>query len=82
MYSSKESDFSIAKLLLSWPALTVKIIFFALLSIWLTKPCGSIAGKIAFEQKNFQLYATGLEDRKVSAVAIGPREGVSDERGV
>jgi len=82
MYTSRESEKGAANLLLSWQFVLAKLFAFAMLAIYLTKPMGSLEGRVAFEQRDFHLYTYGLENRKVAAVVTGPREGPCDERGV
>jgi hypothetical protein len=67
---------------LSWQFLTFQLFALAILGVYLTKPVGSLAGEVAFEQEGFHLFASNLENRAVAAVAIGPRGPNSDERGV
>lgn len=82
MYSSKENENGAAQFFLSWQFLVFKVFVFALITIYLMKPTGSLAGRLAFEEKGFHLYSSTVGGRKVSAVAIGPRGPQSDERGV
>ncbi len=82
MFISRENEKGAANLLLSWQFLAAKAFAFAIIAIFLTRPTGSLEGRVAFEQSGFHLYAYGLENRQVSAVATGPREGPCDERGV
>jgi uncharacterized protein YfaS (alpha-2-macroglobulin family) len=61
----------------------LKIVFLAILSICLTKPTGSVAGRIALENKGgFHLYTYDMRANHVYAVAEGPRGDDSVERGV
>ncbi|MBX9877800.1 MAG: hypothetical protein K2Y22_05025 [Candidatus Obscuribacterales bacterium] len=69
-------------LLVSWEFLLVKLVLFAMLFVAFDKPCGSVIGKIALEQKNFDLYSYDIGAQKVYALAVGPRGKSSDERGV
>lgn len=55
---------------------------FLLLGACLDKPAGSIAGQIALQQPGFSQYSYDIKNNKVYALAIGPREGISQERGV
>lgn len=84
MYSNKQNEKGSTNIFLSWPFLIFKMLILVLAAVYLQQPTGSLEGKVAFEQGGgFHLYSTSLENRKVSAVAIGPRgNGTEDERGV
>ncbi len=82
MYTSKVNRYGAASFFLSWQFLALKIFVFALASIYLTQPTGALVGRVAFEQKGYNLYQYGLQNHDISAVAIGPRGPFSDERGV
>ncbi|MBX9686137.1 MAG: carboxypeptidase regulatory-like domain-containing protein, partial [Candidatus Obscuribacterales bacterium] len=68
--------------LLSWELLLLKILFFGLVAVLLSRPVGSISGRIAMKQDGFNLYSYNMKQHKVYAIAIGPRDGVEEERGV
>lgn len=68
--------------LLSWEFLLLKILLIALAAVLLGKPVGSISGQIAMEQDGFNLYTYNMKGHKVYAIAIGPRKGPEEERGV
>jgi len=68
--------------LLSWQFALLKLLLLALVSVGLEKPMGSIAGRIAMEQKGFGLYSYDIKENKVYATAIGPRGSSAVERGV
>lgn len=67
---------------LSWEFVTLLLLFLALATVRLAQPTGSLSGRIAMEQDGFNLYSYNMKDNKVYAIAIGPREGVEQERGV
>ncbi|MBX9723925.1 MAG: hypothetical protein K2X81_21140, partial [Candidatus Obscuribacterales bacterium] len=67
--------------LLSWEFLIIKVLLFALAAVLLSKPVGSVSGRIAMEQEGFNLYTYNMQAHKVYAIAVGPRDGVEDERG-
>ncbi|MBY0546718.1 MAG: hypothetical protein K2W95_05470 [Candidatus Obscuribacterales bacterium] len=67
---------------LSWEFVVLLLLFFALATIRLAQPTGSLAGRIAMEQDGFNLYSYNIKDNKVYAIAIGPRGGTEQERGV
>lgn len=69
-------------LLVSWEFLLVKLVLFAVLFIAFDKPCGSVTGQIALEQKGFNLYSYNAGTKQVYALAVGPRGKSYDERGV
>lgn len=69
-------------LLVSWEFLLVKLVLFATLFVAFDKPCGSVIGKIALEQKGYDLYSYNIGAQKVYALAVGPRGKSTDERGV
>ncbi len=68
--------------LLSWQFFLLKILLFGLAAVLISKPVGSISGRIAMEQEGFNLYSYNLRDHHVYATAIGPRGGDEQERGV
>jgi alpha-2-macroglobulin len=68
--------------LLSWQLLFIKVLLFALAAVFLSRPAGSISGRIAMEQEGFDLYSYNLKQHKVYATAVGPRDGNEEERGV
>jgi alpha-2-macroglobulin len=85
MYSSKKSTKRFAPFFLSWHFLLIKVLALAVVSIYLTKPTGSIAGSIAIEQALFHLYTSALDERQVTILVTGPRgnsSGESSERAV
>lgn len=67
---------------LSWEIVILLLLFFALATVQLSRPTGSLSGRIAMEQDGFNLYSYSMKDNKVYAIAIGPREGQEQERGV
>lgn len=69
--------------LLSWEFFFIKILLFALAAVLISKPSGSISGRIAMEQDGFNLYSYNMRQHKVYAIATGPRESTDEqERGV
>lgn len=52
------------------------------IAIGLEKPVGSISGRIAVEEKGFDLSTYDMKKNKVYALAVGPRGGDIVERGV
>ncbi len=67
---------------LSWEFCLLKLLIFAMVSVALDKPVGSIAGQLALEEKGFSLYTYDMRDRKVYVIAEGPRGEQQVERGV
>lgn len=68
---------------LSWQFLLLKILLFGLAAVLISKPVGSVSGRIAMEQEGFNLYSYNMKQHKVYAIAIGPRAGeAEEERGV
>ncbi len=67
---------------LSWEFVILLLLFFALATVRLSQPTGGLTGRIAMEQDGFNLYSYNMKENKVYAIAIGPREGVEEERGV
>jgi uncharacterized protein YfaS (alpha-2-macroglobulin family) len=70
------------KTLLSLGLVFIGLLLFAFLAVALEKPVGSISGRLALEQPGFDLYSYNLRNNKVYALAIGPRDGTTVERGV
>ncbi|MBY0358103.1 MAG: carboxypeptidase regulatory-like domain-containing protein [Candidatus Obscuribacterales bacterium] len=70
------------KLHLSWEFLLLQILFVALLVVLLSKPVGSISGRLAMAQEGFNLHTYDIRKNKVYAIASGPRNGKEEERGV
>lgn len=68
--------------MLSWQFFFLKILLFGLALVLLSKPTGSVSGRIAMEQEGFNLYTYNMKQHKVYAIAIGPRDGIEEERGV
>ncbi|HEY9792916.1 MAG TPA: MG2 domain-containing protein [Candidatus Obscuribacterales bacterium] len=68
--------------LLSWEFVILKLLLLSLLAVLLSKPVGSLSGRLALEQEGFNLYTYDMKQHHVYAIAIGPREGPSEERGV
>lgn len=68
--------------LLSWEFFFIKILLFGLAAVLISKPVGSISGRIAMQQEGFNLYSYNMREHKVYAIAVGPRDGVEEERGV
>src|SRR6185437_851669 len=68
--------------LLSWEFVILKLLLLSLLAVLLSKPVGSLSGRLAVEQEGFNLYTYDMKQHHVYAIAIGPREGPSEERGV
>jgi uncharacterized protein YfaS (alpha-2-macroglobulin family) len=66
----------------SWPWLVVKVLLLMVVAVAMEKPCGSLAGRISLELPGFNLHTYNVREHDVYAVAIGPRGGKSDERGV
>ena len=60
----------------------IKIFLLACVAIYLEKPAGSLAGRVSMEKSGFGLSSFATQDKGIGAVAIGPRNGQSDERGV
>jgi uncharacterized protein YfaS (alpha-2-macroglobulin family) len=67
---------------LSWEFVLLKVFVLALVAIALDKPVGSLTGQIEMEKSGYGLYTHDTADKGIYAVAIGPRKGPSDERGV
>lgn len=68
---------------LSWQAILLQLTFFALVSVGLEKPVGSIAGHVSMEKPGFHLQFASLPNKKVYVLAMGLRgQGVNEERGV
>ena len=68
--------------LLSWEFLLLQILFLIMAAVMLSKPAGSISGHIAMEQEGFNLYSYDMKEHRVYAIAVGPRAGKEEERGV
>jgi uncharacterized protein YfaS (alpha-2-macroglobulin family) len=68
--------------MLSWQFFFLQILLFGLAAVLLSKPTGSVSGRIAMEQDGFNLYTYNMKQHKVYAIAIGPRDGIEEERGV
>ena len=66
----------------SWPSVLLQLMLLALLAVGLAKPTGSISGQLALQQEGFNLYSYDMREHHVYAIAIGPRGGTSQERGV
>jgi uncharacterized protein YfaS (alpha-2-macroglobulin family) len=68
--------------LISWQFIILQVLMLLGAAVYLDKPTGSLAGKIALQQEKFGLYSYDLSKNKAYAIAIGPRGTSSDERGV
>lgn len=68
--------------LLSWQITILQLLLLALAAIMLNKPVGSLTGRIGLQQEGFDLYSYDMKGNHVYAIAIGPRDGVEEERGV
>jgi len=70
------------KVLLVPAIILFQLLAFALVSVALERPAGSIAGQISLEKKGFHLQFSKLNDQKVYVTASGPRGKPEEERGV
>lgn len=68
--------------LLSWQAMLIKLLLFAVVSVGLQRPVGSIVGSLSLEKKGFGLQSYDIRGNKVYVTASGPRGEPYDERGV
>lgn len=68
--------------LLSWEFALIGLLLLGMLAVFLEKPSGSISGRLALQQEGFNLYTYDMKGHHVFAIAIGPRSGESEERGV
>src|SRR5271170_2309900 len=82
MYSNDDRQKGAVNFFLSWQFLFVKVLAVALVAVYLTRPMGSITGRIAFEKEATDLYTYAVEGKDVVAVVTGPRGDGSVERGV
>ncbi len=70
------------KIFTGWNLILVKLLFLALLALYLEQPVGSVAGQITLEERGFGISSYDLKDNKVYAMAFGPRGCPQLERGV
>jgi hypothetical protein len=86
MYSSRENEKGAMNFSLSWQFLFIKVLALALalalVSIYVTKPTGTLAGRVAIEQEDVHLFSYALGEHSVTALVTGPRGNSSDERAV
>jgi len=83
MTNAVEERFPMTKTnLVSWQLILLKLLLLVSVAVMLEVPAGSIAGRLALQQEGFNLYSYDLRQHKVYAIAIGPRNGNSQERGV
>jgi len=86
MYSSEKNNNGNKKgavsFFLSWQFLLVKLLALVLVSIYVTKPTGSLSGRVVVEQEDFHLFTSALGEREVKILVTGPRGESSDERAV
>lgn len=67
--------------LVTWLFVALQVIVLAMAAVVLDKPVGSITGRVALEQKGFQLSSYDLKENKVFVLVNGPRSGPMIERG-
>jgi len=67
--------------LFTWLFVALQVVLLAMAAVMLDKPMGAIAGRVAIEQKGFNLKSYDLKDNKVFVLASGPRKGPYVERG-
>lgn len=83
MYSNESALRSTrGNVLVSWQFIILQVLMLIGVAVYLDKPKGSLAGRIALQKEKFNLYSYDMTKNKAYVIAIGPRGTNSDERGV